>query len=70
MRNRSFAPEVFLEGKWSGNGVRFETEEEAFLWGSDLLTRWFVPTDHRAVPSEDPVNYRRLEGGQIIPADD
>lgn len=61
----SWAPEVYLEGKWSGNAVRFATVEEAELWGKDLLMRWFVPTDSRAVPSDDPVNYQRLKDGSI-----
>jgi len=61
----SYAPEVFLEGKWSGNALRFATELEADAYGRDLLMRWFVPTDSRAVPSTDPVNYRRHEDGRI-----
>ena len=58
----SWKPEVFLEGKWSGNGLAFETEQEAAHWGRDLLMRWFVPTDSRAVESNDPVNYRIVNG--------
>lgn len=61
----SWAPEVFVEGKWSGNAVRFATEDEAKRWGRDLLLRWFVPTDSRAVASTDPVNYRMLPDGRI-----
>lgn len=61
----SWAPEVFLEGKWSGNGLRFETEEEADKWGADLMMRWFVPSDHRVIVSADPINYKRLEDGSI-----
>ena len=62
---KSWAPEVFLEGKWSGNGLRFATKEEAEKWGADLLMRWFVPTDSRAVESDDPVNYRLVEGQPV-----
>ena len=54
---RSWAPEVFVEGQWAGNGLRFATKEEAELWGLDLLMRWFVPSDSRAVESEDWPNY-------------
>jgi hypothetical protein len=61
----SYAPEVMVEGKWSSNGLRFATREEAERWGRDLLMRWFVPTDSRAVESLDPVNYRLLDSGQI-----
>lgn len=55
---RSWAPEVLVEGKWSGNGLRFETREECEQYGRDLLARWFVPVDSRAVESSDPPNYR------------
>ncbi len=61
----SWAPEVQVEGKWSGNALRFATEEEALQYGRDLLMRWFVPTDYRAVTSGDPANYRILPGGRI-----
>jgi hypothetical protein len=61
----SYAPEVFTDGQWAGNGLRFATREEAERWGRDLLMRWFVPTDSRAVESADPVNYRLLDSGQI-----
>ena len=61
----SWAPEVMVEGKWSGNAVRFATKEEAESYGVGLLARWFVPTDSRAVPSPDPVNYRLLTDGRI-----
>lgn len=65
-QNNSWAPEVLVEGKWSGNAIRFATKEEAELYGLDLLGRWFVPTDSRAVGSTDPVNYRRLAAGGIV----
>jgi len=61
----SWKPEMMVDGGWSGNGLRFATEQEADLWGADLMNRWFVPSDHRAVESDDPVNYRRLEDGTI-----
>ena len=35
-----------------------ETKEEAEAAGKELLSRWFVPTDSRAVESDEPVNYR------------
>ena len=61
----SWKPEVLVSGKWAGNALVFATEQEASQNASDLLMRWFVPTDSRAVPSADPVNYsyvnRKLE---------
>jgi hypothetical protein len=58
----SWKPEVFAEGAWTGNGLAFATKEEAEQWGADLLMRWFVPTDSRAVESTDPVNYKIIDG--------
>ncbi len=45
-------------GKWSGNSVRFPTEEEAAAAGHDLSLRWLAVRDVRVVESEDPPNYR------------
>lgn len=55
---RSWKPEVFVEGKWAGNGLRFATKDEAERSGRELLSRWFVPTDSRATESSDYPNYR------------
>lgn len=63
----SYAPEVLVDGTWSGNALRFATEAEAARWGRALLMRWFVPTDSRAVPSTDPVNYRLTDDGDLAP---
>ncbi len=62
----SWKPEVFLEGKWSQNALVFATEKEAADNARDLLMRWFVPTDSRAVESTDPVNYKYVDG-QLVP---
>ena len=58
MNNKSWKPEVLVEGKWATNGLRFATEEEAY--GSAMLTRmrWWLVEDVRAAESEDPINYR------------
>jgi hypothetical protein len=63
----SWKPEVLVDGAWSGNGMAFETKEEAERWGLDLLARWIVPRDSRAVESDEPVNYR-LVAGQAVRA--
>ena len=55
---KSFKTEVYAQGSWSSNSLRFSTKEEAEASGKELLSRWFVPTDSRALESEDPVNYR------------
>lgn len=57
----SWKPEVFAEGEWCGNALRFATFDEADRWARDLLYRWFVPTDSRAVESDDPVNYKMID---------
>ena len=53
----SYKTEVLVDGKWSTNAQRFETEDEAKQNGHELLSRWLVPVDSRPAVSEDPVNY-------------
>lgn len=55
---KSWKPEVFVDGKWASNALRFATKAEAEASVNELLSRWFVPSDGRATESEDPVNYR------------
>jgi hypothetical protein len=59
----SWKPQVYLpnESKWCGNALVFETKLEAETNAHDLLMRWFVPTDYRAVESDEPVNYRYVD---------
>jgi hypothetical protein len=54
----SWKTEVCVEGKWASNGCRFATRGEAEAAGTELLSRWFVPTGSRAAESDEPVNYR------------
>jgi hypothetical protein len=56
----SWAPEVVADssGKWCGNALRFATQDEALASARDLMARWYLVTDCRAVPSADPVTYR------------
>jgi hypothetical protein len=60
----SWKPEVQVNGAetWSGNGLRFATREEAELNVHDLMMRWMLVTGTRVVESEDPVNYRWVQG--------
>lgn len=53
----SYKPEVFVQGSWSGNALRFATEQEAKQYAYDLMSRWMLVEDIRAVPSDEPVNY-------------
>jgi hypothetical protein len=65
MNNKSWKPEVLVDGKWATNALRFATAEEAFASMMELRMRWWVPTDGRATESEDPVNYRFVNGQNI-----
>lgn len=56
----SFAAEVIADstGQWSGNLLRFATEEEAKHYVADLMQRWTLVTDTRVVPSDADINAR------------
>jgi hypothetical protein len=54
---KTYKMEVLVDGKWASNACVYATEEEAKSAGHELLGRWFVPTDSRAIESNDPVNY-------------
>lgn len=56
----SFKVEVIadLSGTWAGNSCRYATKLEAEQAGAELASRWMLVKEHRAVESEDPVNYR------------
>lgn len=58
----AWKPEVFVEGKWSRNGLVFATKEEAEDNALSLMWRWTLVQDSRAVEVDEPVNYRWLPG--------
>lgn len=60
----SYAPEVIAGNseKWSGNGLRFATREEAEANVADLFSRWMLVKETRVVESSDPVNYAWVNG--------
>jgi hypothetical protein len=60
----SFAAEVVTDssGKFAGNGLRFETKEEAEEYAYDLFMRWTLVITTRVVESSDPVNYMFING--------
>ena len=62
MNNKSWKPEVKVEGKWATNGLRFETQTEAFESAMQTRMRWWAVDDVRATESQDAVNYRMTEG--------
>jgi len=59
----SYKPEVKTSrDDWTGNALRFATEQEALDNVRDLMMRWFAVTDTRVVPSEDQPNYTYIDG--------
>ena len=59
----SWKPEVQTGGsEWTPNGLAFATKEEAEIWASDLMFRWTLVTDTRAVESDQPVNHKLVDG--------
>jgi hypothetical protein len=60
----SFKPEVIadISNKWCNNALRFATREEAEANVRDLMMRWFAVRETRIVVSDDPVNYRFVDG--------
>jgi hypothetical protein len=63
----SWKPEVIADssGKWAGNALRFATREEAEANVRALAGRWILVRDTRVVESEDPVNYRWVDGALV-----
>ena len=57
-------PEVIADasGKWCGNALCFAAREEAEANVQDLMMRWTSVRDTRVVESNDPVNYRYVDG--------
>ena len=63
----SWKPEVIADstGKFFGNALRFETKAEAEANVRDLSMRWFAVRETRVVESDDPPNYRYVDGGLL-----
>ena len=63
--NMSFKAEVQTAGdgdNWSSSAVRLPTHEQALAYGTDLKWRWTAVNALRVVESDDPVNYRWVDG--------
>lgn len=52
-------------GKFSSNGLRFATKQEAELSAGELMSRWFAVKEYRIAESTDPVNYTFTNGQNI-----
>jgi hypothetical protein len=61
---KSWKPEVQTgtDPKWYDNALRFATEDEAKKSARNLMDRWLLVVDCRAVESDDPVNYKWVDG--------
>lgn len=62
----SHKPQVKVNGQWAGNALVFATEQEARDNAENLMMRWLLVEDFRAIPSDEPVNYK-WAGGQLYP---
>lgn len=60
--NANWKPQVKVDGNWSSNNLVFDTEEEAKQSARALFGRWLLCTDHRAIVSDEPVNYSYRNG--------
>lgn len=58
----SWKPEVCVEGNWARNGLVFATEKEARDSAYDLMLRWTLVEDYRAVEVTDLVNSSYHDG--------
>lgn len=61
----SFKPQVFVQGQWSNNAIRFATRAESDQYARDLMSRWTLVDTYRTVLSDDDVNYRYVDGRLI-----
>ncbi len=61
---KSWKAEVIADstGEWVGNGLRFETREEAEQYVLDLSMRWTLVRFVRTVQCEGPVNAKFKDG--------
>jgi len=53
------------ESSWHSNGCRFATKEEAEGSGHSLFMRWFGCDACRVAVSDDPVNYKFVDGRDV-----
>jgi len=50
----SWRTQVYADGDWVGNALRFATEGEAHAYGRDLFLRWTMAKDVREVEVDEP----------------
>jgi len=50
------------DAEFVSNALTFETEKEAEEYGRDLFSRWMAVKETKVLPSDEPVNYRFING--------
>lgn len=62
--SKSFKPVVRVgsDPKFYDNALRFATREEADLSARDLMRRWMLVVECGVEESDDPVNYKIVDG--------
>ena len=53
---KGWASEVECQGTWSRNGIVWPDKASAEAAGADLLSRWTIPTAHRAIEVDEKPN--------------
>ncbi len=48
--------EVFVQGEWASNAVVWPDEQSALSAGRDLMSRWLLVEDFRAVEVDEEPN--------------
>jgi hypothetical protein len=62
----SWRPQFKVHGEWGGNAQRFATKEEAEASAKARYSVWTMPSDWRAIESDDPVNYAWQDGRDVM----
>jgi hypothetical protein len=63
---KSYKPEIRVPGDvFTSNSLVFATYDEALESARALMDRWFSVIECRAVESNQPVNYKRVNGQDI-----
>lgn len=60
----NYRPEISTDGgkSFGQNAQVFATKEEAETMARDIFSRWMLATDYRVTETEDPANYRIVDG--------
>jgi hypothetical protein len=62
----TYKPEIRVPNDvFTSNSLVFATKQEAEESAQALMDRWFMVIECRAVESELPVNYKRIDGKDV-----